>query len=129
MEKLNRISLLMILSLVFAEATQGGTDAQKGPPTILGEVLVHCCYVYVCFVQVTTCGAPDALKRLSEGTFLLLSHLFGSQNKYQKESVRTKARQCVGSAKQVSKLSLGQNKHGQNITTPRSCNLSRYSET
>ena len=27
-------------------------------------------------------------------------------------------RQCVWSAKQCSKLSLGQNKHGQNITTP-----------
>jgi len=28
------------------------------------------------------------------------------------------ARQRIGSAKQVSKLSLGQDKHGQNITTP-----------
>jgi len=32
--------------------------------------------------------------------------------------VRTEARQRVRSAKQVSKLSLGQNKDGQNITTP-----------
>ena len=31
---------------------------------------------------------------------------------------RTEACQCIGSAKQVSKLSLGQNKQGQNITTP-----------
>ena len=33
-------------------------------------------------------------------------------------SRKVRARQHVGSAKQVSKLSLGQNKHGQNITTP-----------
>ena len=25
---------------------------------------VHCFYVHVCFIQVTTCGAPDALTRL-----------------------------------------------------------------
>ena len=80
--------------------------------------MVHCCYVHVCFIQVTTCGAPDALTGLGARIFLLLSHLLGSQNKYQKESARTEARQRLGSAKQVSKLSLGQNKHGQNITTP-----------
>jgi len=33
-------------------------------------------------------------------------------------AARTEARQRVGSPKQVSKLSLGQNKHGQNIITP-----------
>ena len=33
----------------------------------------------------------------------------------------TEARQHVGSAKQCSKLSLGRNKHGQNITTPILC--------
>ena len=83
----------------------------------IGPNLVHCCYVHACFVQVTTFGAPDALTRLSARTFLLLSHLLGSQNKCQHESERTKARERVRSAKQVSKLSLGQNKHGQNITT------------
>ena len=66
----------------------------------------------------TTCGAPDGLTHIGARTFLLLSHLLGSQNKYQQESARTEARQSVGSAKQVSKLSLGQNKHGQHITTP-----------
>ena len=81
---------------------------------------VHCCYVHVCFVQVTTCGAPDTLTRLGARTFLLLSHLLDSQNKYQSESARTEARQRVRSAKQVTKLSLGQNKHGQNIPTPSS---------
>ena len=35
------------------------------------------------------CGAPDALMRLSGYTFLLLSHLFGSHNKYQQKSVGT----------------------------------------
>jgi len=80
--------------------------------------MVHCCYVHVCFVQLTTCGAPNSLTRLGACTFLLLSHLLGSQNKYQWESVHTEARQRVGSTKQVSKLSLGQNKHRQNITTP-----------
>ena len=44
---------------------------------------VHCCYVHVWFVQVTMCGAPDALTRLGARNFLLLSHLLGSQNKYQ----------------------------------------------
>ena len=77
-----------------------------------------CCYVHVCFVQVTMCGSPDALTRLGAHTFLLLSSLLGSQNKYQQESARTEASQCIGSAKQVSKLSLGQKRHGQNITTP-----------
>ena len=77
-----------------------------------------CCYVHVCFVQVKTCGAPDALTCLGACTFLLLSHRLGSKNKYQYESACTEVRQRVGSAKQVSKLSLGQNKHGQNITTP-----------
>ena len=79
---------------------------------------MHCCYVHVCFVQVTMCGAPNALTLLGACTFLLLFHLLGSQNKYQQESARTVARQLVGSPKQVSKLSLGQNKHGKNITTP-----------
>jgi len=65
------------------------------------------------------CGTPDALTRLGARTFLLLSHLLGAQNKYQWESARTEARQRVGSAKQVSKLSLGQNKLGQNITIPK----------
>ena len=54
--------------------------------------------------QVTTCGAPDALTRLGARTFLLLSHILESHNKYQLESVRTEARQRVGSATQVSKL-------------------------
>ena len=75
-------------------------------------------HVHACFVQVTTCGAPDALTRLGARTFLLLSHLLGSQNKYQEESARTEVGQRVGSTKQVSKLSLGRNKHGQNVTTP-----------
>ena len=79
---------------------------------------VHCCYVHVCFVQVTTCGAPDGLTRLGVRIFLLLSHLLDSQNKHQLESAHTEVRQRVRSAKQVSKLSLGQNKHRQNITTP-----------
>ena len=81
---------------------------------------MHCCYVHVCFVQVTTCGAPEALAlaRFGAHTFLLLSYLLESQNKYQKESVHTEAQQRLGSAKQVSKLSIEQNKHGQNITTP-----------
>jgi len=61
---------------------------------------------------VTTCGVPDVLTRLGARTFLLLPHLYGSQNKYQDESARTEARQLIGSAKQVSKLSHGQNKHG-----------------
>ena len=74
---------------------------------------VHRCYAHVCFVQVTTCGAPEALTCLGACTFLLLSHLLGSQNKYQQESARTEA--CIGSAKQCSKLSLGQNKPGPNI--------------
>ena len=92
-------------------------DSDTHPP-FTSDMPVHCCYVHVCFIQVTTCGAPNALRRLGACTFLLLSHLLESQNKYQSESARTKARQCVGSTKQVSKLSLGQNKHGQNITTP-----------
>ena len=33
----------------------------------------------------------------------------------------TEARQRVWSAKQCSKLTLGQNKHGQNITAPAKC--------
>ena len=53
---------------------------------------VHCCYVHVCFVQVTTCGAPDVLTRLSARNFLLLSYLLGSQNKYQLESAHTEVR-------------------------------------
>ena len=44
---------------------------------------VNCCYVHVCFIQVTSCGVPDALMRLGARTFLLLTHLLGSQNKYQ----------------------------------------------
>ena len=36
---------------------------------------VHCCYVHVCFVQVTTCGPPDSLTPLCARTFLLLYHL------------------------------------------------------
>ena len=43
----------------------------------------RCTVVHVCFLQVTTCGAPDVLTRLGAHTFLLLSHLLGSQNKYQ----------------------------------------------
>ena len=58
------------------------------------------------------------LTRLGARTFLLLSHLFGSHNKYQLKSASTEARQRVGTAKQFSKLSLGQNKDGKNITTP-----------
>ena len=49
----------------------------------LWKMTVHCCYVHVCFVQVTMCGAPDMLTCLGARTFLLLSHLLGSQNKYQ----------------------------------------------
>ena len=51
-------------------------------PTCLPDLSVHCCYVHVCFFQVTTCGAPDALTRLGARIFQLLSHLLGSQNKY-----------------------------------------------
>ena len=46
-------------------------------------LMVNCCYVHICFVQVTICGAFDALTRLGARTILLLSHLLGSQNKYQ----------------------------------------------
>ena len=62
------------------------------------------------------CGAPDVQIRLVARTFILISHLLGSHNKYQKKSARTEAPQRVGSAKQCPKLSPGQNKHGQNIT-------------
>ena len=79
---------------------------------------VHCCYVHVCFVQVTSCGAPNALTCIGVCTFLLLSHLLGSQKKFQKESVRTEARQRIGRAKQVSTWSLGQNKLGRNKPVP-----------
>ena len=41
------------------------------------------CFLHVCFVQVTTCSAPEALTRLGAHTFLLVSHLLGSQNKFQ----------------------------------------------
>ena len=44
---------------------------------------MHCCYVHVCLVQVTTCCVSDVLMRLGACTFLLLSHLLGSKNKYQ----------------------------------------------
>ena len=53
------------------------------PGSLDSFYLVHCCYVHVSFVQVTTSGAPDALTRLGARTSLLLSHLNGSQNKYQ----------------------------------------------
>ena len=75
------------------------------------------CLIHVCFVQGTTCGAPDTLTRLGTCTFLLLSHFRGSHNKFQKKSAHTEARQRVESAKQCSTLSLGHNKHGKNITT------------
>ena len=64
------------------------------------------CFFHVCFVQVTTCGAPDALTHLGACTFLLLSHLNGSHSKYQWKSERTEACQRFGSTKQCSKLSL-----------------------
>ena len=66
----------------------------------------------------TTWGAPDALTCLGARTFQLFSHLLGSHKKSQKKCTRSNACQRIGSAKQCSKLSLGQNKHGQNITTP-----------
>ena len=59
------------------------TDFRNFGSEICYPPLVHCCYVHVCFVQVTTWGAPNALMRLGAHTFLLLSHLLGSQNKYQ----------------------------------------------
>ena len=85
---------------------------------------VHCCYVHVCFVQVTTCGAPDALTRLGARIFLLLPispSWITEQLSVGKCAHR--GRQRIGSAKQVSKLSLGQNKHGRNIRTPSWDNL------
>ena len=64
-------------------------------------------------------GAPDALRCLGAHPFLLLSHLLGSHNKYRSKSSRTQAHKRVGIVKQCSKLPVGQNKHGQNIATPK----------
>ena len=33
------------------------------------KIKVHCCYVHVCLVQMTMCGAPNALTRLGAQHF------------------------------------------------------------
>ena len=44
--------------------------------------MVHWCFIHVCFVQVTMCGAPDTLTRLGARTFLLISRLLGLLKDY-----------------------------------------------
>ena len=44
--------------------------------------LVHWRFIHVCFVQVTSCGAPDALTRLGACNFLFISHLHGLRKYY-----------------------------------------------
>ena len=73
---------------------------------------VHWCFIHVCFIQVTMCCTLDALTCLGTRNFLLISHLLRTYNQYKYKSARTEAREHVGSSKQCSKLSLGQNNHG-----------------
>ena len=80
------------------------------PPPVWESV--HCCYDHVCFVQVTTCGAPNGLTCLGVRTFYCYLTFLDHRT-----NICRKVRAPVGSAKQVSKLSLGQSKHRQNITT------------
>ena len=77
---------------------------------------VPCYYVHVCFVQVTTCGAPDALTRVGACTFSTVITPSWITEQISGRKVRTPRR--AGSAKQFSKLSLGQNKHGRNKPVP-----------
>ena len=53
------------------------------PGTKQNTIGVHWHFIHVCFIQVTMCATPDALTRLGACTFLFVSHLLGSDNKYQ----------------------------------------------
>ena len=70
---------------------------------------VHWRFIDVCFIQVTKCGALDALTRHSARTFFYWFHTFLDHTTNISIKVRAPWRR---SAKQCSKLSLGQSKHG-----------------
>jgi len=47
------------------------------------------------------CGAPEALMRLDAHTLLFISHLLGTNNKYQKESAEPRRVSASGAPKDV----------------------------
>ena len=82
----------------------------------LPPCVVLLCFIHVCFIQVTMCGAPDGLTRFHAHTFLLLSHPLGSHNKCQ--YVEKCAHRGKSARREHHTLSLGWNKHGHENSEP-----------